>query len=84
MAVDIASWYQDLMRVLVDIPEHHLEALDELGRHRRVPRARLIRDAVGEYLRRQPSPSSHEPAFGLWPADGDDGLQAQRRLREEW
>ncbi len=72
------------MRVLVDIPEHHLKALDELGRHRRVSRAWLIRDAVGQYLRRQPSPSSHEAALGLWPAEGDDGFQAQRRLREEW
>ncbi len=72
------------MRVLVDIPEQHLKALDELGRHRRVSRARVIREAVGEYLQRRPSPSYREAAFGLWPVDGEDGVQAQRRLREEW
>jgi metal-responsive CopG/Arc/MetJ family transcriptional regulator len=71
------------MRVLVDIPDLQLKALDELGRERRVSRARVIREAVGEYLERQPSSASVAAAFGLWSTTGD-GLDTQRALREEW
>jgi len=71
------------MRTLVDIPEHDVQALDELSRRRRVSRAGVIRAAIGDYLARHRCPDG-EDAFGLWGKGGEDGLEIERRLRSEW
>ncbi len=71
------------MRTLVDIPDMDLKALGELSQRRRVSRSRLVRQAVSEYLARNPLGSTDE-AFGLWRGHGPDGLQYQERLRSEW
>jgi metal-responsive CopG/Arc/MetJ family transcriptional regulator len=72
-----------LMRTLVDLPEPDVQALDEIGRRRRVSRAKVIRQAVGEYLARN-AEGDVEAAFGLWRDQAVDGLDYQRRAREEW
>jgi hypothetical protein len=71
------------MRTLVDIPDSDLRALSKLSERRRVSRAKLIRQAVREYLTRNPLGSADE-AFGLWREQGLDGLEYQERLRSEW
>ncbi len=71
------------MRTLVDIPKQDLEALDQLGRRRRVSRAKVIREAVSAYLARNAGPALNE-AFGLWSRHGVDGLDYQRKIRSEW
>jgi len=71
------------MRALIDIPDEDLKALDELREQRGVPRARLVRDAIGDYLRRNP-PAETARAFGLWGGEPVDGVDYQRRVRAEW
>jgi Arc/MetJ-type ribon-helix-helix transcriptional regulator len=70
------------MRTIVDLPEHHVEALDRLAAQRRASRAALVRDAVEMYLEGQAA-AGREAAFGGWDGD-EDGLAVQRRLRAEW
>jgi metal-responsive CopG/Arc/MetJ family transcriptional regulator len=72
------------MRTIIDLPDHHIEALDLVGRSRKLSRAELIRQAVELYL--QENVPSREEAFGLWKRAGArrDGLALQRRLRKEW
>jgi predicted transcriptional regulator len=71
------------MRTLVDIPDDQVSALTELGERRKLPRAVLIREAIGEYLARR-SRAREQDAFGLWGADAMDGLAYQRKSRAEW
>ncbi len=71
------------MRTLVDIPRQDLEALDQLGQRRRESRAKLIREAVSDYLARNRGPGFEE-AFGLWSDRAVDGLDYQRKIRSEW
>ena len=71
------------MRTLVDIPSNDLEALDQLGQRRRESRAKLIREAVSDYLARNRGPAFAE-AFGLWSDQAVDGLEYQRKIRSEW
>ena len=70
------------MRTLVDIPERQLAALTRLSKARKTSRAALIRDAVAAYLDLERPLKKHE-AFGLWGDRAVDGLEYQRRLREE-
>jgi len=71
------------MRTLIDLPEPDVRALDEIGRRRHVSRAKVIRQAVGEYLARN-AESDVDAAFGLWRDRAVDGLDYQRKAREEW
>ncbi len=71
------------MRTLVDIPEKQLKELERLSKKRKMSRAALIRDALSDYLGRQKPLEKHE-AFGLWGDRVVDGLEYQRKLREEW
>jgi predicted transcriptional regulator len=78
------SGYQisaDLMRTLIDLPESDVQALDEIGRRRRVTRAAIIRQAVVGFLARN---AEVDAAFGLWRDQPIDGLDYQRKAREEW
>ena len=75
--------YHFAMRTLVDIPKQDLDALDQLGRRRRMSRAGVIRKAVSDYLARNRSPTFDE-AFGLWADRAVDGLDYQRKIRSEW
>ena len=71
------------MRTLINLPEPDVHALDEIGRRRRVSRAKVIRQAVGEYLARN-AVGEIEAGFGLWRDQAVDGLEFQRKAREEW
>lgn len=71
------------MRTIVDLPEDQVAALKELGKQSRLSRAELMRQAVAEFLLKHRSASA-ESAFGLWREQPRDGLDYERRLREEW
>ena len=71
------------MRMLVDLPEPDIQALDQLGRRRRVSRARIIREAVSAYLEKSAAQDA-QAGFGLWRDAGVDGLDYQRKARAEW
>ena len=68
--------------MLVDLPDEDLESLIQLGRRRGVSRAKIIREAVRDYLEKHIGAADDE-AYGLWGA-GEDGLEYQQRLRSEW
>lgn len=71
------------MRTIVDLPEEQIEVLKQLSEQSRLSRAELMRRAVAEYLQRHHS-NSAEDAFGVWRQSPHDGLDYQRRQREEW
>jgi len=71
------------MRTIVDLPPEQIAALSKIGERSKLSRAELIRRAVAEYLAaRQPEPD--DSAFGLWKDKGDDGVEYQNKLRDEW
>ena len=72
------------MRTIVDLPEPQIAALAELCRERGLSRAEAVRQAVDAFLRKQLPPPAE--AFGLWKQQPamEDGLEYQRRLRDEW
>ncbi len=71
------------MRTLVDLGDGQIEALDELSKREKRPRASLIRQAIDDYLAKRRSQQEGE-AFGLWGKRKVDGLAYQRKVRSEW
>ena len=71
------------MRTIVDIPEHDIQALDQLCRKEHMPRAAAIRKAVEDYLRLH-TQTGQDAAFGLWKDKRQDALAYQHALRDEW
>jgi predicted transcriptional regulator len=70
------------MRNLVDIPEPQLSKLTAISRARNLSRAEVIRQAIATYIAAQPL-RPEDVAFGIWEG-GEDGVEYQRRLRDEW
>jgi len=75
--------YDIAMRTIVNIPEHDIQALDQLCRKEHMPRAAAIRKAVEDYLRLH-TQTEQDAAFGLWKEKKQDGLAYQLALRDEW
>ncbi|POZ14600.1 CopG family transcriptional regulator [Lelliottia aquatilis] len=73
----------DMGRILLDLSDDVLQRLDDLKQLRNKPRAELLREAVEQYLDRQ-STSVIREALGLWGDKLEDGLEYERKLREEW
>ncbi|MDI3359474.1 ribbon-helix-helix protein, CopG family [Lelliottia sp. V89_10] len=73
----------DMGRILLDLSDDVLQRLDDLKQLRNKPRAELLREAVEQYLDRQSSSVIRE-ALGLWGDSREDGLEYERKLREEW
>jgi hypothetical protein len=70
-----------IMKISVQVRDDQLSALDALAQKEDRSRAALIRDAVDDYLAKtQPL----RKAFGLWRDRKIDGLEYQRKLRDEW
>ncbi|MCG3197343.1 MAG: ribbon-helix-helix protein, CopG family [Candidatus Omnitrophica bacterium] len=73
------------MRTIIDIPSDQIQALDRLRGPGKTSRAELIRAAVEAYLKEHDTPDVKDlPGFGAWKGKGEDGLDYQRRMREEW
>lgn len=73
----------DMGRILLDLSDDVLQRLDDLKQLRNKPRAELLREAVEQYLDRQSSSVIRE-ALGLWGDNLEDGLEYERKQREEW
>jgi predicted transcriptional regulator len=71
------------VRILVDIGEKQIHALDTLSKGAKRSRTALIRDAVGDYLARHRAQQPAD-AFGLWGDEKIDGLAYQEKIRGEW
>lgn len=71
------------MRILVDVPDRQLKELARLGAASKRSRAAIIREAVTSYLSRAKR-SQIDDAFGLWGDHEVDGVEYQRKLRDEW
>ncbi|MEX1197597.1 MAG: CopG family transcriptional regulator [Pseudohongiellaceae bacterium] len=71
------------MRTIVDLPEEQVEALKHMSEQSKLSRAALMRQAVAEFLLHHQAGVAGE-AFGIWKNQQRDGLEYQRRLREEW
>ena len=70
------------MRILVDIADNEIAALDKVARDTGKSRAFVIRAAIGEWLAKHRREACDD-AFGLW-GGADDGVAYQERMRREW
>ena len=73
----------DMGRILIDLSDDVIQRLDTLKQLRNRPRAELLREAIEQYLDQQSS-SVIRDALGLWGNQQEDGLEYERKLREEW
>ena len=71
------------MRILIDLGEEKLRALDEVSKSAKRSRVALIREAVDDYLAKRYATIKGD-AFGLWGNRTVDGVAYQRKLRCEW
>lgn len=72
----------DMGRILIDLSDDVIQRLDDLKQLRNQPRAELLREAIELYLDQQSS-SVIRDALGLWGNQQEDGLEYERKLREE-
>ena len=73
------------MRTLIDLGDPQIKALDVLAKTDKRSRAALIREVVEDYLAKRNAPTeSLDDAFGLWGDRTVDGLEYQKRMRDEW
>jgi len=77
------TWYDDVMRTIVELPEDQLAALRDLCVRENASRAEIIRRAVGHYLQSNQADRGGR-AFGLWKKKKLNALEYEARLREEW
>ncbi len=70
-------------RILIDLSDDVIQRLDNLKQLRNQPRAELLREAIEQFLDQQSS-SVIRDALGLWGNQQEDGLEYERKLREEW
>ncbi|MDR2217304.1 MAG: ribbon-helix-helix domain-containing protein [Yokenella regensburgei] len=73
----------DMGRILIDLSDDAIQRLDNLKQLRNQPRAELLREAIEQYLDKQGTSVIRE-ALGLWGDQEEDGLEYERKLREEW
>ena len=73
----------DMGRILIDLSDDVIQRLDNLKQLGNRPRAELLREAIEQYLDQQSS-SVIRDALGLWGNQQEDGLEYERKLREEW
>ena len=75
----------DMGRILLDLSDEVIKRLDDLKVQRNLPRAELLGEAVEQYLERQDqAETAISRAIGLWQGCEEDGVEYQRKLREEW
>lgn len=73
-----------MKRILIDLPEHQLQALAALVEKEHRPRAALVREAVERYIAQQQETAATDDVFGLWKDRALDGVAYQNELRTEW
>lgn len=77
------TWYDDVMRTIIDLPAEQLDALTEVCAREGISRAEAVRRAVREFTQAR-RPEGGAAAFGLWKRRRTGGLAYERRLRREW
>ncbi len=74
-----------MLRILADVTEDQLQALEFLAQQQAVSRAEVIRRAIAAYVTENGPPVSS--FFGAWRTgerEPEDGLAFQDRMRGEW
>lgn len=73
------------MRVLIDLPDDDIEWLDRKAAEAGKSRAALVREVIAAF-RTETGRQGIERFFGVWKNRKgiEDGLQFQRRAREDW
>lgn len=71
------------MRTIVDLPTDQIEQLDTIREREHASRAKLIRQAIVEFLERR-SEELAKGAFGIWRDHPVDAVKWQNSLRDEW
>lgn len=74
---------RDMGRILLDLSDEVIKRLDDLKQQRNLPRAELLREAIEQYLEEQ-TKTTVSDALGLWQGCEEDGVEFERKLREEW
>ncbi len=69
--------------VFLHLSEEAIKRLNKLRGWRKVSRSAILREAVDQYLVNQ-SQTVRTSAFGIWQGREEDGVEYQRKLREEW
>ncbi len=74
------------MRILIDLPDDQLRALDTMAERKGWSRAQTVRQAVADLLQRdaEEDRAALMASFGAWKHRGMDGLAFQQSLRAEW
>nr|WP_255581155.1 CopG family transcriptional regulator [Kluyvera sp. EC_51] len=76
---------RDMGRILLDLSDEVIKRLDILKQQRNLPRAELLREAVEQYLEKQSQAELMiSGALGIWQECEEDGVEYERKLREEW
>ncbi|CAM3312233.1 hypothetical protein SB6411_05275 [Klebsiella spallanzanii] len=73
----------DMGGILFDLSDDVIKRLEDLKQQRNLPRAELLREAVEQYLERQ-AEAVISNALGLWQSREEDGVEYEKKLREEW
>jgi Arc/MetJ-type ribon-helix-helix transcriptional regulator len=73
----------DIMRVIVDLPNDQVDALAELCRAQGISRSEAVRRAMADLLAKDQDMARNK-VFGAWRGGRFDSRQSISRLREEW
>lgn len=73
-----------MKEVLVGLREDQDRELRELAKANGASRAKLIRDAIDDFLGRRRLKDAVDESFGLWGDKTTDGLAYERAIRNEW
>ncbi len=71
------------MRLLIEISETDINALDAIAQERGLLRPAVVREAISDYLARHRS-TDQSDGFGSWKSGIKDGLTLQNEVRDEW
>ncbi len=73
----------DIGSILLYLSNEVIMQLYDIEVQRNLPRADLLREAVDQYMINQ-SQTSRTSVPGIWQGCEEDGVEYQRKLREEW
>ena len=76
------TWYDDVMRTIIEVPQLQLDALDVICRTEGISRAEAIRRAITRMVGETRN-ALVSPACGLWRDRPGNGRDYERRLRDE-
>lgn len=74
-----------MTKILLEIEDSKLNSLDLIVAKNNWTRSQAIRYAIEYLLEKEKKDSDiSEKAFGLWSNKSIDGLEYQKKLRDEW